>query len=125
MKTEENKEIEQKNETEESWSFRDIVSGRVLTLPFISKQLFLFLFLCCLAVFYIDNRYVCEQQVATINKLQSDLTTAKYEALTTSSQLMRMSRQSQVEALIKQRGIDLEVSHEPPVIINKERKNNP
>jgi len=102
-----------------NWSFRDLMSGKILTTPFFRKQLLLFILLCGIAVFYIDNRFTCEQQIAKINRLQEQLTNAKYEALTTSSMLMQLSRQSQVAAMVQAKGLDLQESIQPEIKINK------
>jgi hypothetical protein len=102
-----------------NWSFRDLMSGKILTTPFFRKQLLLFILLCGIAVFYIDNRFTCEQQIAKINRLQEQLTNAKYESLTTSSMLMQLSRQSQVAAMVQAKGMDLQESIQPEIKINK------
>lgn len=102
-----------------SWSFQDLMSGKILTAPFFRKQLLLFILLCGIAVFYIDNRFACEQQIATINRLEEQLTNAKYEALTTSSTLMQLSRQSQVATMVKAKGMDLQESVQPEIKITK------
>ena len=77
-------------------SFRQWMNGDILTTNFVRSQIFLFLLVCVIAIFYIDNRFACEQQIVKINRLKEQLTNAKYEALTTSSILMQISRQSQV-----------------------------
>jgi len=102
-----------------NWSFRDLMSGKVLTSPFFRKQLLLFILLCGIAVFYIDNRFTCEQQIATINRLEDQLTNAKYEALTTSSTLMQLSRQSQVAVMLQTKGLDLQESMQPEIELSK------
>jgi hypothetical protein len=80
--------------------------------------LFLFLLLCVIAIFYIDNRFACEQQIVKINRLKEQLTNAKYESLTTSSVLMQISRQSQVSVEISNKGIDLQPSSEPAIKVD-------
>ncbi|MGC9151111.1 MAG: FtsL-like putative cell division protein [Microbacter sp.] len=103
----------------EHWTFRDVLSGKILTTKFIRKQFFLFIFLCGIAIFYIDNRYTCELQIAKINKLEDELTNIKYEALTTSTTLMQLSKESQVAVMVKEKGIDLAEPLQPEIVINK------
>lgn len=103
----------------EHWKFRDILSGKILMSQFIRKQFFLFIFLCAIAIFYIDNRYTCELQIAKINKLEDELTNAKYEALTTSTTLMQMSKESQLAIMVKAKGIDLSEPLQPEIEIHK------
>ena len=53
-----------------------------------------------LTIFYISNRYSCQQEMIEIDKLKKDLTDIKYDALTRSSELMEKSRQSRIEEYI-------------------------
>ncbi len=110
----------QPKETEKAkqWSLRKWMSGDILTTDFFRGQIFLFLLLCVIAIFYIDNRFACEQQIVKINRLKEQLTNAKYESLTTSSILMQISRQSQVSVEVTNKGIDLQPSSEPAIKID-------
>jgi hypothetical protein len=119
MAMQEEQQPTQETKLNTTWNFRDLLSGNILTAPFFRKQLMLFILLCGIAVFYIDNRFTCEQQIATINRLEEQLTNAKYEALTTSSTLTQLSRQSQVAAMIKAKGMDLHESTQPEIIVSK------
>jgi hypothetical protein len=47
-------------------------------------------------------------------ELQKEINELRAEAITTSSELMFISKQSEVVKLVKKRGIDLEESVEPP-----------
>jgi hypothetical protein len=98
--------------------FRQWMNGDILTTDFARGQVFLFLLLCVIAIFYIDNRFACEQQIVKINRLKEQLTNTKYEALTTSSILMQISRQSQVSTEVNSKGIDLQPSSEPAIKVD-------
>jgi len=98
--------------------FRQWMNGDILTTEFVRSQVFLFLLFCVIAIFYIDNRFACEQQIVKINRLKEQLTNAKYEALTTSSILMQISRQSQVSTEVNSKGIDLQPSSEPAIKVD-------
>lgn len=100
-------------------SFRQWMNGDILTTNFVRSQIFLFLLVCVIAIFYIDNRFACEQQIVKINRLKEQLTNAKYEALTTSSILMQISRQSQVAVEVNSKGIDLQPSSEPAIKVDE------
>ena len=115
METPENSTRPANTEKKNPWSFRDLLSGNILTSDFFRGQLFLFLLLCVIAVFYIDNRFTCDQQIVKINRLKEQLTNAKYESLTTSAVLMQLSRQSQVGIAINTKGIDLKASPQPAI----------
>jgi hypothetical protein len=121
METDEEKKQTSNDETEKpkSFSFRKLMSGDILMSKFFRGQLFLFLLLCVIAIFYIDNRFACEQQIVKINRLKEQLTNARYEALTTSSVLMQISRQSQVVVEVTNKGLDLQTSTEPAIKVEQ------
>ncbi len=102
--------------TTSSWkfSFRDLLSGRFFTREVVVKQLPFFGFLTLLAFFYISNQFKVEKllkQSATLNKEIQEL---RIEAITTSSDLMYVSKQSVVLEKVRKVGIDLEELTEPP-----------
>ena len=101
-------------------SIRDVFAGNVLTKKNLTRQWKLILLLIFLAFCYIGNRYSCEQRIAEIDKLQKRLTDVKFEALTRSSELMEMGKQSQVHKLINIKNINLTESTTPPYKIKSE-----
>lgn len=88
-------------------SLRDILTGRILTKRVVWKQYGLAALIALFAFFYIDNRFYCEKQLAKEIKLKKQLQDIKYESLTISAELMKISRQSYVQRLIIEKGIDL------------------
>lgn len=60
-----------------------------------------------------SNRYTCQKQVAEIEKLKKELKDTRFEALTRSSELIGVSRPSQVKALVKKQGIEIFESDKP------------
>jgi hypothetical protein len=101
-------------------SILDVFAGNILTKSNLVKQWKLILLLVLLAFYYIGNRYSCEQKIAEIDKLQKKLTDVKFEALTRSSELMEMGKQSQVHKLINSKNINLTESTTPPYRIKPE-----
>jgi hypothetical protein len=101
-------------------SLRDVFAGNILTKKNLIKQYKLLLLLVFLAFFYIGNRYSCEQKIAEIDRLQKQLTDVKFDALTLSSELMEISKQSQVKALIENKNMNLKESTTPPYRIKIE-----
>ena len=73
--------------------------------------------LAILAFMYVDNRFYCETQLAKVIELKKQIQDVKYESLTISAELMEISRQSNIEKMIKERGIDLSESDTPPIVI--------
>jgi hypothetical protein len=100
-----------------SSSVRDIINGNILTKRFFQKQYGLILMIAVLTIFYVDNRYYCETQLAKEIDLKNKILDAKYESLTISAELMQISRQSNVFKLVKTNGIELVESQSPPIVI--------
>ena len=68
-------------------------------------------------IFYINNRYECQQLMIRIEELKKELTDIKYDALTRSSELMEQSRQSRIEEYIATQQSDLQSATTPPYLI--------
>lgn len=87
-------------------SIMDILAGNILTRKNLMQQGWFILFLFVLAFLYISNRYSCEKKIAEIDRLQRKLVDVRYDALTLSSELMELGKQSQVYRLVneKERG---------------------
>ncbi|TLX77451.1 hypothetical protein E9993_02105 [Labilibacter sediminis] len=102
-------------------SFRDIVSGRIFTRDVVVKQLPYFLFLTVLAFTYISNHFKVEKLLKKAATLNKDIQELRIEAITTSSDLMYISKQSVILQKVKEAGVELEELVEPPrqIIITK------
>jgi hypothetical protein len=101
-------------------SLRDVFAGNILTKKNLMKQYKLLLLLVFLAFCYIGNRYSCEQKIAEMDRLQRKLTDVKFDALTLSSELMEISKQSQVKMQIQNKNMNLKESTTPPYRIKIE-----
>ncbi len=112
-----------------SSTLRSFINGDFLTKKFFQKQYGLLILLAILAFIYVDNRYYCETQALKTIELKKKIQDVKYESLTISAQLMQISRQSNIQKLIKEKNIPLVESIKPPVIIetpdeNTKKENN-
>lgn len=67
---------------------------------------------------YISNRFACIKMIAEIQTLKDELIDIRYEALTRSSDLIGISRPSQVKELIRKNGIEIEESDKPAYNLN-------
>lgn len=67
---------------------------------------------------YIGNRYSCERLLSKIITTQQAIKEVKYEILSTSSEIMEMSRQSSLDAILTEKGEDIKISVVPPVKID-------
>jgi hypothetical protein len=98
-------------------SWRDFVNGNIFVKKFFRKQYPLLIMIAILLFVYVDNRYYCEQQTKRKVQLETELQDLKYENLTISADLMRLNRQSNVERMINERGIEVKESKTPPILI--------
>ena len=96
-----------------------ILGGGVLKEDFILRHTRMIVLLVVLAFFFIGNRYTCMQKLREIDRLQQQLRDVRFEALSISSELTGNSRQSQIELLIEEQGIDLEGAKTPPYELYK------
>ncbi len=101
-------------EKEKSLSFRDLVDGNVLTRKAVIKQSRFILLLVLIAFFSITNRNHAEKTVIQLNQLQSDVKELRAKSISTSSELVRISRQSEVKQLVNRYELGLEENLEPP-----------
>ena len=101
-------------EKEKSFSFRDLVDGNVLTRKAVLKQSRFILLLVLIAFVSIANRNHAEKTVIRLNRLQRDVKELRSKSITISSDLVRISRQSEVVRLVNRYDLGLEENLEPP-----------
>lgn len=95
-------------------AIKDVFDGSVLTRASVTKQLPFILYITFLGVLYIANKYHAEKIVRETMKLQNEVRELRTEKIATQSELMSISKQSEVAKLVKERGLGLEESVEPP-----------
>lgn len=99
-------------------SLRSILGGDILQSRFIRNQIFFIMFCVLLTLLYTGNRYSSQQDAITIDSLRTELQKVKYNVLTQSSELMNVSRQSNVELRLRQtKDSVLEIPITPPYLI--------
>jgi cell division protein FtsL len=100
---------------------KELFSGSIVSEKLILNNLGYIVFLAFLAALYITNRYNVERITRETTRLQNEIKDLRSEALSTSADLVFISRQSQVYSMIKARGLDLEELKEPPykLIVNR------
>lgn len=111
------KEKEKEKKVKKRTSLKSILGGDILATDFFRRQTKLLVLMMVLILFYIHNRYACQQQMIEIDKLKKELIDIKYDALTRSSELMERSRQSRIEEYISTKESDLQTSTNPPYLI--------
>ena len=87
-----NEKTEKAKKAKNRTSLKNIIGGDILATDFFRRQTKLLVLIMVLILFYIHNRYACQQQMIEIDKLKKELIDIKYDALTRSSELMEKSR---------------------------------
>ena len=94
---------------------RELLDGTILVREDIRKQLPFVLFLTFLGIVYIGNRFYAEKMVRQISEIKTEVTNLRAEQITTTAELMNISRPSEVTVLVRERNIGLKESVEPPM----------
>ena len=100
-------------------SFVHVFGGSILTENVIINNMRFFIVLLIVIFVFISHRYTYLQKMSEIEKLQRELKDAKYESLTISSNLTEASRQTEIEKLIFNYGLEIKISNEPIYYIKK------
>lgn len=102
-----------------NFTLKKILGGEFLTAKLLRQQAGLIVLVMFFVIVYISNRYSCDQQRITISKLDKELEEAKFRAMTTSSELTKISRESNVlQMLQNNKDSVLHIPSQPPYIIN-------
>lgn len=99
-----------------------VLGGTILTEDFFMKNIRFMLVVFVIVVLYISNRYSCIEKMTKIESLQKELKDSKYQSLVISSQLISISRETQVQSLVAKEGIGIEPSKTPIYVIAGEKK---
>lgn len=116
---EKNKQQKRTRKKEKRLSLLYILGGGILKEDFIVRHTKMIVLVVVLIFFFIGNRYTCMQKLREIDRLQQQLRDVRFEALSISSELTGHSRQSQIELLIEEQGIELETAKTPPYELRK------
>ncbi len=101
---------------------KELLSGSMISERIILKNLGYVSLITLLAAIYIGNRFNAEKLTRETSRLQKEVRDLKAEALSTSADLMELSRQSEVYRLVKERGLNLEEMKNPPYKLLVNRK---
>lgn len=96
---------------------RHFLNGQIFTLKMIQRQYLLMGLLVLLSIVHIDNRYASEKEITRINQLNKQIQDARYQNLTLSAELEEICRRSNIERLIREKGMNLRTGINPPVVI--------
>jgi hypothetical protein len=101
---------------------KELLSGSMVSEKIILKNLGYVSLITLLAAIYIGNRFHAEKITREATKLQREVKDLRAESLSTSADLMNISRQSEVFSLVREKGLNLEELKSPPYKLLVDRK---
>lgn len=115
--------VDSKQERSEikGFTLKGVFDGTWLSEIGVLKHLPFVLYLMLLALLYIANRYQAERIIRDTTALREEVKNIRAEQITTSSELMNLSKPSTVEGLIKEKQLGLEFPKKPAkkIIVKK------
>jgi len=114
---------ESENRQIKSRSFiKELLSGSMVSEKIILKNLGYISLITILTAIYIGNRFHAEKITRESTRLQREVKDLRAESLSTSADLMDISKQSEVFTLIREKGINLEELKTPPFKLLVDKK---
>jgi hypothetical protein len=100
---------------------KELMSGIIFSDVIILKNLWYVIFLTILGALYIGNRFHAEKITRESARLTREVKDLKAESLSTSADLMYVSKQSEVYRMVREKGLGLEELKTPPykLIVDK------
>ena len=99
-------------------SLKELLEGRIVADKFKRNGWFV-LFITMLGIWYISNGYSMEKLHRERSVLESEVRDLRFESITAAANLMFIRKQSEVIKRIKEEGLSLEESKEPPMKLYK------
>lgn len=99
-------------------SLKGLLEGRMFAEK-LRRNLSFVLFVTILGVWYISNGYSMEGLHRERHSLEKEVRDLRFESITAAADLMFIRKQSEVIKRIKEEGLSLEESKEPPVKLYK------
>ena len=109
---------EQKKQKSKSLSLKTVLDGSWLGEK-LNRNVGFLVLVVILVIFYIANGYSMEKLYREKNSLETELKELRFEAITKSADFMFIRKQSEVIKRIREAGMDLEESKEPPIKLYK------
>ena len=100
---------------------KELLSGTIFSEKIVLRNLWYIIFLTILGAIYIGNRFHAEKITRESSRLTREVKDLKAEALSTSANLMSVSKQSEVFRMVREKGLGLEELKIPPykLIVDK------
>lgn len=101
------------------FTLKKVLGGDILSTETLRNQIWVILLVVVFMIAYIANRYSIQKDLLEIDRLNTWLQDAKYKALSSSSKLTEISRESHVLDMLKDnKDSVLKIPSQPPYIIN-------
>lgn len=115
---------EELDSMKESGILRGLIDGTLLTRKKVLNQMPFVFFLVFLGLIYISNSYHAESLRTRRDILREEINELRSQAVFVSSELMKVSRQTEVADVVRQNGLDLRESTVPPkkIIVTGSKK---
>jgi hypothetical protein len=101
---------------------KELLSGSMVSEKIILKNLGYISLITLLTAFYIGNRFHAEKITRESTRLQREVKDLRAESLSTSADLMSLSKQSEVFSMIREKGLNLEELKSPPFKLLVDKK---
>lgn len=101
---------------------RELLSGSMVSEKIILKNLGYISLITFLTAIYIGNRFHAEKITRETTRLQREVKDLRAESLSTSANLMYISKQSEVYSMVREKGLNLEELKNPPYKLIVDRK---
>jgi hypothetical protein len=118
---EENKENNKKQLKTGSF-IKELLSGSMVSEKIILRNLGYVSLITLLAALYIGNRFHAEKVTRETTRLQREVKDLRAESLSTSADLMYLSKQSEVYAMVREKGLNLQELKTPPYKLLVDKK---
>jgi hypothetical protein len=101
---------------------KELLSGSMVSEKIILKNLGYVSMLTLLTAVYIGNRFHAEKITRETTRLQREVKDLRAESLSTSADLMYISKQSEVFSIVREKGLNLEELKTPPYKLLVDKK---
>lgn len=115
------REAKEEQDTSSPFSLSKTLGG-VIVARAVQKQIGLVFLICAFIIVYIHNRYMCQQMISEISRVEKRMVDARYKATTCTSMLTEKSRESNIMRLLHAYGDStLTIPNEPQYLIRVEK----
>ena len=100
-----------------AFSFKEIINGDIFTRQQLMKNLVFIIYIVFLTIVYIYNKYQTEKVLSDIILLKKDLKELRTYSVSNATELMSLSKESEVIRLVEENGLKIKPLKRPPAKI--------